>query len=324
MKVSFFLPPHYMPSIAKREVWLSGKRVIPEQIGKGDTAENWIYQTWNSLHLEGADVQMTDSMPSEGIVVCLAGMLHAGCLPNGRCYMAAVVADGLPHPQAQLHILQNSAHARHSPFSVFIPHWPQPNLIPRAPGRGRKFDRVGFFGDPKNLAAELANPDWQKSLRQQVGVEFVVRWHQHWHDYSDIDAVVAIREFSGSSHIRKPATKLYNAWLAGVPFIGGTDSAYAADGRAGVDYLVAKTPDEVVAHLRKLRVEPEWRQQVVQAGHESGRLFTPEATLKRWRRLVEDELPARATRLRGTRAPLRAIRQALNRAWCLIDLWRPR
>jgi hypothetical protein len=319
MSVAFYLPRHFMPNEAKREVWRSGGHITREQMGKGGCAENWIYQTWNALQLAGVPAGLVDRMPETGVVVCLSATLQPGFRAPRGCYVVAVAADGLPHPGAHVHVLQNSHHAKFLPSSIFMPHWPQPNLVPRTEEREGKLEKVCFFGDPANLAPELRDAVWQERLHERTGAKFVIRWHTQWHDYSDIDAVVAVRDFTAARHIHKPATKLYNAWLAGVPFVGGNDSAYRSDGRVGVDYLAARSPGETIAQLLRLRDEPRLRAKLVAAGRDSARSYTHEAVLRRWTRLVTAELPQRAEGWRRSPAPFKAGRMAVNRTACHLD-----
>jgi hypothetical protein len=76
------------------------------------------------------------------------------------------------------------------------------------------------------------------------------------------------------------------------------DSAYAADGKPGRDFLQASTRDELFSHLRQLREQPELRQQLVLAGRAAGSNFSFPATLDRWQRLLGDTVPELAAQWR--------------------------
>ena len=202
-----------------------------------------------------------------------------------------ILADTRLLPITHFHLIQNQAKARWTPHSLFVPHWPQPSLIPRDPTRGSRLEKISFFGDPDNLAPELQTPEWTNQLRREFGMFLDFKDSKSWHDYSETDVVLAIRDFSRSRHYHKPATKLYNAWLAGVPFIGGRDSAYAIDGRPGIDYLVATYPQQVIEHLRRLKEDATLRQQLVARGRESGTAFSRETIVLQWKQLIEETLP---------------------------------
>lgn len=278
-----------------RRRWESGETPRLLEGGKAACAQCWIWQTWLQVR-DAGDFPLVHELPSSGACLALSNCLPAGFRSPADLFLAAIVADFLPHPGAQLQILQNRAHASRLPDSVFMPLWPQPGLIPRDASRADRFERLGFYGDPGNLAAELSDPQWQSRLRESAGMELVVRRAESWHDYSDMDAVVGIRDFSGRAHIEKPATKLYNAWMAGVPFVGGADSAFAAERRGPLDYLEARSPDELIQLLARLRENPALRRNMVANGLERAVEFRPAAIRERWLELLSKEVPQRAAR----------------------------
>jgi hypothetical protein len=78
--------------------------------------------------------------------------------------------------------------------------------------------------------------------------------HNEWHDYSDTDVVLAIRELDRDNLWQgKPASKLYNAWHAGVPAILGYVSAFRSERETKLDYLQATSVREVILALKKLK-----------------------------------------------------------------------
>lgn len=294
MTVFFYLPETHLPSAEKRAAWTRGEHAVLEESGKSAAAQSWIYRTWIALARHGCHAELVHEMPAQGCVIALAGTVPSSFRPPQELFLAGVVADGLPHPAAHLHIVQNAAHARRLPRSVFMPHWPQPGLIERDAQRGTKLERIAFFGTRDNLAAELQDAKWQSELARGTGAKIEIRGADKWHDYNDVDAVVAIRDFRGGRQLHKPATKLYNAWLAGVPFIGGTDCAYAAEGNAGHDYLVARSPDEVISHLEKLKRDEAFRCSLVGEGKKKAAGYTAESITARWQKLIEETIPAMA------------------------------
>jgi hypothetical protein len=48
-----------------------------------------------------------------------------------------------------------------------------------------------------------------------------------WHDYSTDDLVLAVRDLTEKDALVKPASKLVNAWIAGVPALLGPEPAFA-------------------------------------------------------------------------------------------------
>jgi hypothetical protein len=67
-----------------------------------------------------------------------------------------------------------------------------------------------------------------------------------------------------------------------VPFIGGSDSAFEADGRPGIDYLRCTTPESVITALKHLKDDYELRRRLVLEGESAARRFTPDAITDVW------------------------------------------
>jgi len=293
MDFHFYLPEKYLPDAAQQEAWKTGTITILEQSGKIATAQSWIYQTWAVLERAGFETNLTTEIPQSGVLITLAGCVPEDFAPPPEVFFVGIVADTVPHPAAHLHVVQNFMHAQRLRHSVYMPNWPQPNLLPREPERGQRFERVCFYGDPANLAPEIRDPAWGQSLKEELGLDFVIREAKDWSDYRETDCSVAIRDFGISSFLHKPATKLYNAWLAGVPFIGGADSAYEGDGKAGENYLIALQLNRLTLALRRLKEAPLMREQLVTAGRIAARAFSPLAMVGRWKHLLREIVPRR-------------------------------
>lgn len=290
MNIHFYLPEQYWPETSRQEAWKAGEISTLEQSGKIACAQCWIYQTWAALQRAGVEIPLSTELPTEGVMVTLTGFFSEEFRPPEDVFFAGIVADSLPHPGAQLQILQNPLHAQRLRHSVYMPLWPQPHLLPRDPDRGHQFENICFYGDEQNLAPELQNSQWRKRL-EDLGVRLVLRSADHWHDYRTADAVIAVRGFGRSPYWHKPGTKLYNAWLAGVPFIGGRDSAYIGDGHPGENFLQASSPEDLLDQIRRLRDDLALRERLVMAGQLAGEAFSPAATLDRWKTLLTRDLP---------------------------------
>lgn len=292
MKLHFYIPEHHLPSKERRAEWMNGR--IPPLLegGKSASVQAWIFQTWAELGAS-VDTALVTELPSSGAIITLSNLLPEGFRASSGQFVVAVAADFLPHPGAQLQIVQNAVHAQRLRGSVFMPHWPQPNLIPRDPSRKDRFERAAFFGDPSNLLPELADPDFASRLQNETGVRLEMRGADQWHDYSDVDLVLAIRDFSRARHLQKPATKLYNAWLAGVPLIGGSDSAYASEAQAGSDYLAAHSAKECIRLVKQLRDNLALRNSIVKSGQKKSATRSRDAVRKMWGNFCSVELPER-------------------------------
>ncbi len=276
------MPENSLPGKGEDDGWLSGTPSRLAQSGKNACVQCWIYLTFLRLARAGAKVELCHTIPEKGIVIALTGNLMKEFSPSEGVYLIGVVADGMPHPSCHFHILQNPAHAARLPRSTYIPLWPQPGLIPRSAERGDRFENLCFYGDPPNLAPELRATTFSEMLKNRFQLNFVIAGSDHWHDYSEADCVLAIREFGSKSFLRKPATKLYNSWLAGAPFIGGADSAFADDGRRNIDYIACHSLDDVLGAIMNLRDDLSFRRSLVKEGSLAARNFSTEAVTRRW------------------------------------------
>ena len=253
--------------------------------GKSATVQAWILQTFLRLRGCGFPVSLVEKFPERGLVVALTGTIPRGVELNPGRFVIGVVADGLPNAAAQVHVCQNPVQASWVPGGVFIPHWPQPGLLPRCAARGEKFENVRYYGHGGNLARWVSGAKFFVGLRDELRMDFDVVDVGCWHDYSEADCVLAVR--GAGDHGHKPATKLYNAWLAGVPFIGGREEAYLAEGRVGVNFLPADSSDEALAWLKRLAGDLEFRRRVVEEGRLAGKRRSVGATLEVWEEFLE-------------------------------------
>jgi len=298
VKLHFYIPEHHLPSKERRTEWMNGRIPPLLEAGKSASVQAWIFQTWAELGAS-VDTSLVTELPSSGAIITLSNLLPEGFRASSRQFVAAVVADFLPHSGAQLQIVQNAAHAQRLPGSVFMPHWPQPNLIPRDPSQGERFETAAFFGDSSNLLPELVAPGFATRLQNETGVRLEMRGADRWHDYSDIDLVLAIRDFSEARHLHKPATKLYNAWIAGVPLIGGRDSAYAAEAHSGSDYFAAHSAEECIRLIKQLRDNPSLRDSIVKSGQKKSASRSRDAVRRMWGNFCSVELPGRVQQWEG-------------------------
>ncbi|MDB9529336.1 hypothetical protein PN498_25310 [Oscillatoria sp. CS-180] len=238
--------------------------------------------------------ELVNQLPEQGIVLVhsKAFRVHTQPVrPHPKRLLICMQADALPYPYAQLNIVQN----RHQP-GYFLPHWPQPGMIPRDPHRGDRFETIAFFGHQKHLT--FLGSDWTQQLHD-LGLNWQPRvshnpWnksdgvHSRWHDYSDVDAIVAVRSFdwrhSWRSHTyrRKPATKLYNSWLAGIPSVLGIESAYRAERQSPLDYLEVATQTDLLKALQQLKENRSLRQAMVHQGHARAIAVHPERVCEKW------------------------------------------
>ena len=298
-QVTFYLPKSCLPNSTWEKAWrekapFPAERIIPPIF----SAQNWIYQSWLLLNEAGVSCELATQMPSQGIVIALNSSLEAfreweRPIPRD-VFFVDIVTQRFVHPSAHFHLVQNKNRARYLPDSIFVPHWPQPHLLPRDPNRGERFENAYFVGQPYQCHQEIFSFEWLQQVRRRVGLHVELRPVELWHDYRMADVAIALRNVSDLHHFNKPATKLYNAWHAGVPFVGGKESGYASQGEVGKNYLEARSPSEMLTHLLRLKEDPIFRKQLVEQGREASKRFSTEAILGDWKFLVLEKLPALA------------------------------
>src|SRR5688572_10297122 len=181
----------------------------------------WTVKTFGALSRLGFPCRLTRQLPQDGIIVAHRELFRDEMAPGPRQLFVCIVADFYRQPFAQLHMVQNRDDPmlrRRSPAwpAAFQPMWPEAGLIPRDPARGDKFVNVSYFGLPQRLAPQLRSARFLERMRAR-GFDLRMPDPHRWNDYSDTDAVLAVRSFANVSFHKFPSSKLYNSWIAGVP-----------------------------------------------------------------------------------------------------------
>lgn len=250
----------------------------------------WVLQTYLQFKARGKAAQLTRELPDEGIVIAHRDHLEDNIEVTSKRYLVCALADRLhPHPYANHHILCNPyQRLRFSRPSHYIPHWAQPGLIPRAENRGERFENARFFGNVANLDTALSSSDITDGLHT-LGLRLEVPAGELWHDFSNCDVVIGIRSFgTGNPWLNRPPTKLYNAWLGGVPAILGYEVAFRHAGDPGRNYLEASTPDNLFQALERLSDDRDFRLALVDAGTASFTEFDDDHVFARWMTVIDD------------------------------------
>ncbi|MBL8552324.1 MAG: hypothetical protein JNJ73_20210 [Hyphomonadaceae bacterium] len=228
--------------------------------------------------------------------------------PPGRPFMVAARADAYPRYWADLEMVHNKGQLK--PGAFWMPHFPQLGLIPRDPARGSTFTTIGYMGRPINYIAfkglfrsgfvQIAEE--VDAICKRLGLKLVMKGADSWHDNSDIDAVVGIRDFTGNLFKSKPAVKLFNAWAAGVPFIGGPDSAFLESGEPEWNYLRIFTAQDLEKALTRLQGDADLRKTLVERGKVLSTQYGLEQTAQRWMSLLKGAATERFLEQRDARA----------------------
>lgn len=197
-------------------------------------------------------------------------------------YCITTIQDRTVFYPSQLVITQNKKQKPYCRYKL-IPLWSQSGLIPQKPSRTNDKIRVAFFGIPENLA------NIKFIISKEENIDFVLRDSSNWNDYSDIDISIGVRDFDNGEHNHKPPTKMFNAWKAGVPFIGGNDSAFTQFGEPGINYLLALNSDEMMEHITNLISNKNLVEYLVGNGHRQFENFNDTSLLKDWVATINSE-----------------------------------
>lgn len=308
MEVVFYMSPKWMPKDQGIHDWFDKRHRERAGGGGGETCLNWILQTYLELENHGVpDCRFTTERPTRGIVIAMEDFVPPSPEAAADLFFCNVVADGSRSPVCQFAIHQNPRQVANNSRSIFMPHWPQPGLKPRDPSRQDAFEVLSYFGHEANLAPEFKTIRWQEDLKNRCGMQFRIPSPETWWDFSGTDCCLAVRPSCRTSHLNKPASKLYNAWLGDCILIGGTDSAYEESGKPGVNYLQASSANAVLEHLERLKADPRRRRALVEEGRKAGRTVNTEATRERWKHFVQSTVREHAARWFSHPRPIRQL-----------------
>ena len=275
---------------------------VPDEFRRGERA--WILQTYLHLRRAGHPVRLAASPPAAGLAIFHAKQKREvfRLTTSPDVLLVAVRGDLRPVRSAAYEIVQ-CRRSQDGRRTFAVPHWTQPGLRPRDPARGARLERIAFKGFAENLHPALRGEAWRRALgvRGLTWVEDATGFLATgalaplaWEVYTDVDAVMALRPRPVGQGRDKPASKLVNAWLAGVPAILGAEPAFRDLRRSELDYLEVATPEEALAALDRLRGEPGLYRAMVDNGRERVREFSREALVARWAELLFEVLPVRA------------------------------
>jgi hypothetical protein len=301
-KIYFYIPKEYWPIDGIPEKPNTYWYDFNQGITPGVYA--WTIQTYQYLKANGLSCELIGELPAEGIVLAHRKSLPEDLKPNSQLLIVCLKAESAAHPYAQIHIVGNHRDMNTTAMiwgdrylypgqKYYIPHWPQPGLIPRDVNRGDRFENIAFFGESINLAAQLKTTAWERELHN-MGLQWhlVDRDRSHtWNDYSYVDAIVAVRKLDQQvNYTWKPALKLYNAWHAGVPAILGRESAYQQERRSDWDYLEVSSLEDTLNALRKLREDRDFRSKIVENGLLRAQEINSTQITQIWQNIIAEKL----------------------------------
>ena len=321
--VTFFYP--YPDELAQCSTW-SLSDPMPWSVEEQARRRAWILQTYLHMQAHGYDVGISPELPNEGIVVFIpeAESLHALKQQYDDMHRAltfvTVRADVIEFRSswADVDIVQNGRFANDKD-TFFVPHWPQLGIIPRDAVRGTTINHITFKGGFGSLDKRFRSDAWHAFLNERgLTFEIASRHTQgaipRWHDYEQADLMLAVRPLHGDGGQRceKPATKLVNAWQAGVPAIVGPEYAFQELREDPLDYVEVHTLADAMEAVDALRTDPGRYQAMIAHGKRRAEAFTPERITERWAEVLFTHVPKiAASRRWAKRLPL-PLRRGLN------------
>lgn len=250
----------------------------------------------------GAPVELVQRLPEEGIIIGHRDFLTDSIYPTDKTVLVVLKPDRKPHSFAQVHVLQACSDpmliGQQSQFchNFVIPLWPQPDLVERRSDREGKLTNVSYVGRIEHLASDLRREEWAELLRTEMGIEWSVKGElTQWHDYSDVDVIVAIRRFQDDPELNydttddvrmKPSSKLTNAWLAGVPAILGPEPSYQRLRKNSLDFIEVDSKETLFAALWCLKQNSDLQEQMIANGKLRAKQFSVDALQAQWKKLI--------------------------------------
>lgn len=258
-----------------------------------DGVDIWSAQTYIHLKQRGLNVHLvSDFVPGQICVVAYHHLMIRDMPFNS--YVVACRLDSARPEICEQQTVMNPLNVL-QPTDHFLPHWPQPTLKPRDRSRSTDIKTLDFKGGILNLAKPFQEPEFYQRL-QEMGITFVmsssdaacksVEQYRYWADYTQSDVILAVRNLTEQDFKVKPAVKLINAWHAGCPVLLGSEPAYQALRQSELDYIEVRTPEDVIAAIRRLKDDPDLVRAMIENGFNRAKEFSTDRIAMLWRDLL--------------------------------------
>lgn len=268
------------------------ERMPPEKypVAYVDGIYIWGLQTYHELKARGVPVELGAQFKPDAINIGHAKWLNAIRYRYGS-FVVGIQADcARNYTGDAVTVVQNQSQLIPGRPRHWIPHWSQPGL---ENGRNRAREAgpprlVGYGGRTEGNEAAIGEI---RRITSELGLDFEVAGERDWHDLGRFDVLLGIRTLDRNEHANKPPTKLLNACIAGIPFIGGWDSAYTQVATPGRDYLRVGSTDELSAALASLKQDRELRRSLIENGTKIAEKYSRSAIAKHWEEMMMGLIP---------------------------------
>jgi hypothetical protein len=243
--------------------------------------------------------------------ICVASTVDYGIRTRpDQSFVIGSRGDGPRSALCDLLVVQNPLNRR-ARTDFLIPLWPQPDLVPRNPARGKEIRNIVFKGDVSNLDEGFRSPDFCAALAKR-GMRLVLEGRPgsgpvFWGDYTEADLVLAVRNLTVVDARVKPPSKLTNAWHAGVPALLGPEPAFQLLRQSEYDYIEVRTPADVLEEIDRLQADPGRYQAMLKQAALRSPEFNEEAIARLWINVLETAARC-LPRWRFLPGPLRLLR----------------
>ena len=242
----------------------------------------WIVLTYLQLRRRGAKIQIS-SQPIPGRINIVDGIHLDPEHTRPDVFLVGCRGDGHYPALCDIVLHQNTLRLP-GQRSIHVPQWIQPGIAPRD-GNRRDVRTIGFLG---HAAVNLHRAFHTAAMREALaskGYDLVIRDRDgcpQWHDYSDIDLTLCVRDIP-YEHLRlKPANKLINSWYARTPTIIGREPAIRALRRSDLDYFELQSPEQIFDCLTLFRSQPSLYRKMVEHGSTRALQFSDDAVSGCW------------------------------------------
>lgn len=291
--VYFYIPPDKMPS---GDLSL----LTYDWPGFSEGGYCWTLRTFLALNEQGGNFFLTSKLPDCGIIISHSSFLPKNFQPSSSQLLVCIMADWPRHPFAQVHLTQNlcsvvSRLSRSDRYFYpgelfFVKHWMQSGLLPRDIQRKSLVENIAYIGRRENLTPQLLSNAWRKDLESHG-----LKWHivddpLLWHDYSNFDVVISVRDFPVMENIHKPASKLVNAWAAGVPGIFSAESAFMSLHTSDIDFIPVNKFSDILPAILRLKNDSCYYDKMVANGIKRSQAYSNKKIADDWLNLIDKEL----------------------------------